>query len=180
MVWLARYVGVLGLSLCADACVEAHGCTEIGCVDSAGFTLRVPGDEWEAGTYDLAIEFDETAHSCSFTMPDAIDSESGQGVAIPVACTPQLDAWLNAVTMCTTHSDGSSSSQTCTPIPGRYYLSVRTSTLAASLTVSVTLDGADYFSETHALTYTASQPNGPDCEPICRNATVEFFADSPK
>ncbi|HEX5099362.1 MAG TPA: hypothetical protein VFV94_07665 [Polyangiaceae bacterium] len=179
MVRLARYVGVLGLSLGADAC-EAHGCTEMGCMDSAGFTLHAPGDEWAPGAYELAIDFDETAHSCTFTMPDAVDAAGGQGVAIAVACTPKLDAWLNAVVTCTTHSDGSSSSQSCTPIPGRYYLSVQTSTLATSLSVSVTLDGADYFSATHALTYKASQPNGPDCEPICRNATVEFFADSPK
>ena len=179
MVRVSRYVSVVALSLCADACVEAHGCTEIGCVDSAGFTLHAPGDEWDAGAYALAIKFDDEAHECTFTMPDAIDSATGQGVAIPIDCAPELDASLDAVVTCTTHSDGSSSSQTCTPIPGRYYLSVQTSTLAAALSVSVTLNGAYYLEKTQPLSYTTHQPNGPDCEPTCRNAGVEFYVGAP-
>jgi len=174
MVRVSRWLMLVFFALGPDACVEPHACTEMGCVDSAGFTLHPPDDQWEDGVYALDVTFDDAAYACHFTLPDAIDSATGQGVAIPLDCAPELDASLDAVVTCTTHSDGSSSSQTCTPIPGRYYLSVQTLTLAKSLSVSVTLDGGPYFAQSLALSYTVSQPNGPSCEPTCRNATAVF------
>jgi hypothetical protein len=174
MVRVSRCVALLTAGICADACVESHACTEIGCSESAGFTLHPPGDQWADGVYAMDVTFDAAAYACTFDIPDAIDSAIGPGVPIPVACTPKLDASLDAVVMCTTHSDGSSSSQVCTPIPGRYYLSVRTPTLAESLSVTVTLGGEPYFEDSLKLSYVVSQPNGPSCEPTCRNASADF------
>lgn len=167
--WLAILLPCLAGGACSD---ESHACTEIGCNDSAGFILH--GDTWENGAYALSIWFDDAVYSCSFTMPDIIDSATGQGVTIPVPCTPELDASLDAVVTCTTHDDGSSSSQVCTPVPGHYYLSVQTPVLAESLSVSVTLNGERYFEASQQLTYVSSQPNGPSCEPTCHNATAEL------
>jgi hypothetical protein len=124
--------------------------------------------------YAVNVRFDDAAYACHFTLPDAIDSATGQRATIPIDCAPELDASLDAVVTCTTHSDGSSSSQICTPIPGRYYLSAQTPTLAESLSVSVTLDGEPYFDQALPLSYRVNQPNGPSCEPTCRTATVDF------
>jgi len=177
MVRAARWSAILLSGLVGGACLEEpRACTDMGCIDSAGFILNA---DWEGGVYAMTVRFDADIYSCTFTLPDLIDSAVGQGITIPIPCTPELDASLDAVVTCTTHSDGNSSSQICTPVPGRYYLSAQTTTLADSLSVTVTRDGKTYFEGAQPLAYTVYQPNGPSCDPSCRNATAVFQVEYP-
>jgi hypothetical protein len=136
--------------------------------------VHPPDDVWEDGSYAVDVAFDHANYSCRFTMPDAVDfATQNAGVPIPIDCAPALEASLDAVVPLITHSDGRWITQTFTPIPGHHYLSVRTPALAA-FWVAVTLDGTPYFEDSSKLYYTVNQPNGPDCEPTCRNALEEF------
>ena len=191
MVRVSCWIGTLALGLSVHACQEPesgkapHSCTEKGCLDSARFTLHPPEDVWQNGVYALDITFDDAAYFCAYTIPDAIDSAQNKDFRIPIHCAPDLDgpgifgATLEPVVVSITHSDGSSRSQTHTAIPGSYYLSVLTPTLAKSVSVTITLDAEPFFAASEPFSYVLNQPNGSDCEPTCHSGFVEFRVPVP-
>jgi hypothetical protein len=160
-----------------SGCVE-ESCTEIGCQDQASFTVHAADDAWEAGEYGLGISFDGVATtSCHFVMPP---DPATPGALEPLDCSPALDAvsfqaHLEQVTACVTSDNGHDSSSSCTPVPGRYHLSVMTTTMPASVSVTLARGAAEpYFGETQSFRYATAQPNGPSCEPTCRQGSAEF------
>ncbi len=157
--------------LAFGGCVEEHACTEIGCSDQASLTVRTARGEWESGDYSFEVVFDASSHSCAFTLPG--DAPVG-GAWTPLECTPRLDASLTPELKCIEQQSGNSSSQTCSVFEGRFYLQASTQGTPAEVRVVLERDGAPLLDETKALSYRTAQPNGPDCEPTCRHASVEF------
>jgi hypothetical protein len=154
------------------SCVESHSCTEIGCADQASITLRTQSGAWEAGEYALRIAFDGGEHACSFTIPDALPSGGNVG---EIDCTPGANVYFYQETTCTEHSDGYSSSQSCTPVPDQYYLQASIYGTPATVQVVLSREGATLVDTENDLAYSESRPNGPDCEPLCRQATLELI-----
>jgi len=177
MVRMFLAAAAVAASMLVSGCVE-ESCTEIGCQDQASFTVHAANDTWEEGPYALGISFDGVATtSCSFTMPP---DPATVGWSAPLDCSPALDAVafqarLEQVMACTTSGNGSQSSATCTPVAGRYYVAVMTTTMPVSVRVTLARAAEDpYFSETKSFVYSVAQPNGPSCEPTCRQGSAEF------
>jgi len=153
------------------SCAEEHACTEVGCSDQASFTLRPAGSHWDDGAYALEVTFDDARYSCAFAVPDALPTA---GSWQPLDCTPALEVYLTPEVECEEHKNGDTVSQVCTPIPGQYYLQGSIQGTPATLEVALQRDSATLLDETRTLAYQATQPNGPECEPTCRQASSDF------
>jgi hypothetical protein len=168
---MVRVLFVASVAWWLGSCLEGHSCTEIGCSDAATFSFRTPTGAWQDGEYTLAIRADGTDYDCSFAVPDDLP-EMGQPT--PLDCMPELAAYVMPEVTCMEIRHDDAVSQSCTVIPGQYY--VEASILGTPETVSVSLerDAEVVVEENVVLDYQESRPNGPDCEPLCRQATAAF------
>lgn len=161
------------ISLALTGCpLESKSCTAIGCSDGAFLTLA-PGDApWPEGSYAIELETPDAMHTCTITVPDDLPEQPGSVLTLP--CEPQLSVSLMAEAVCTEQRSGDAISQSCTPVPDRWSLNATLEGTPDSLHVRVARDGAQVLEETLALDYEESRPNGPDCDPLCRQAHVEL------
>jgi hypothetical protein len=158
----------------AQACDMPHECTAIGCIDSASFEIKTADGTWPDGAYALEVIADGITHACSMTLPDDLP---GSGTASSIPCDPPvgyMGVSLTADTACTEHGDEDSGSVTCTPIPDHYTLRGSVPGTPSTLGIRVTRDGGLLLEQTLPLHYTETQPNGPDCEPVCRQSSVDL------
>jgi hypothetical protein len=131
--------------------------------------------KWADGSYTLEIAFDDASYTCSFEAP----SDAGtQGVWEPLDCTPALDAYLAPVVKCEEHSTGMTQSQTCGPVPGAFYLQATERGTPATLSVTLTRgDEEVLLDESGDVPYKTTQPNGPECEPTCKQAFASYVLE---
>ncbi len=151
----ALFVGFLLLCGGQAFAADPVACTEIGCVD--GLVLNVAPDyHWAPGDYVFAFKIDGQPQTCRGSLPLKPCGEpsvicDGSGVMITESgCALPPDA----------HGFG-------------------TITLAngpAQVDVTITHNGQTLVQKTITPTYKTSRPNGPQCEPQCRQASVELFA----
>jgi hypothetical protein len=164
-------VGLSFVVIAACSGDETHACTDVGCADGASFTLRPPLSHWYDGAYSLEVTFDSTVHDCSFSVPD--DLPEG-GSWQPLTCTPALSVFLTPEVDCQEQHDGNNASQVCTPVPEKYFVQGSTGGTPATLHVRMLRDEAVVADETEPLSYSATQPNGPECGPTCHQASVDL------
>lgn len=169
---MVRVVGSLLLAVFLSSCLETHSCTEIGCSDVAGVTIQTANGEWAAGEYALNVAFDAMASRCTFTLPDDLPR---LGSLSQLDCDTGLQAHFSQRAKCTEHKgpDGSSS-QTCIPIPNQFDLEISQQGVPAKVSVELRLADAVLVDESHSLSYQDVQPNGPECGPVCRQASVKI------
>jgi hypothetical protein len=165
----ALILGVVWLG--SGSCVEfGKSCTEIGCGDQARLTLRPKGGEWLPGAYEMSVTVDGVERRCAFSVPaDLPEPRTGRSL-----CEPELPLYIQPETTCTEYRDGNSISQSCTPIPERYSASFTLDGTPPALAIVVERDGAVILEQTPALEYRSLRPNGPDCDPLCRQASAEL------
>ena len=164
---------LLVLFLSAQACEGAHSCTAIGCIDQVSFQIETSDGTWPDGAYTLELTAGSASYTCSMNLPHDLPVPGGN-TTIP--CQPPVGytgVYLRTDMTCTEHRDQNSVSQTCTPIPGHYTLVGSVPGTPSTLGVRVTRDEVLLLEQTLPLTYSTSRPNGPDCEPVCRQASVE-------
>jgi hypothetical protein len=155
----------------AGSCSGPTVCSDVGCNDEASFTIRAPGGHWDDGAYSLQVTFGHDAYDCTFTLPDALPSTgSSQGLD----CTPTLQAYFTPEVDCEDHRNGNDVSEVCTPIADQYYLQASRDGTPAKLAVTLQRDDTTLLDETRALSYSANEPNGPECGPTCRQASIDF------
>jgi len=168
------FLGVLCLGIALSAgCSgnEAHVCTDVGCTDGATFTLRPPLSHWDNGAYQVEVTFDGVEHACPFSVPD--DLPSG-GTWRVLACTPGLSVFIAPEVNCEEHRDGDTASETCTPVPEKYFVQGSMNGTPATYQVVMLRDGAKVVDHTETPSYKTAQPNGPECGPICHQASVDL------
>jgi hypothetical protein len=144
----------------------------MGCFDGATVTVHSPEGTWQPGNYKLEITTAGQAHSCQITLPD--DAPTQPGASASLACVPTFDAGLVPETECTQSSDGEVVSQSCTPIAGQYFFSVALSGTPPDVDVRLARDASELLHESRALEYKDFSPNGVECGPTCRVATLEL------
>ncbi|HKU39734.1 MAG TPA: hypothetical protein VJR89_16350 [Polyangiales bacterium] len=135
--------------------------------------LRPRDGTWDPGSYRLELDFDDASHSCALTVPD--DLPPTAGTPVQLRCEPQLEASLSAEVTCTEQRTSGGSSQSCTPLAGRFRLDVRRDGTPELLRIQIERDAAAVFAHDQQLEYEESRPNGPDCEPLCRQAELDLF-----
>jgi len=153
-----RYIGTMarawlvsvGVFLLVSAQGCATTCTDAGCGPSMSLEIRAADGTWPDGVYALELSVDGVAHTCSMTLPDDIPASGGLALS---GCGLTLSP---------------------DQVAGQYTLRSWSSSTPRTLSVRVTRDEALLIDETRTVAYEDSRPNGPECGPVCRSATVDF------
>lgn len=155
-----RIVSLVSLfSLVMNGCEKAEdtgpigeGCTEIGCVDGFSLSFEKAGI-WDAGIWTVVVEVDGVAVTCETTFPldsEGLTSCDAEGVLLELSgsALPAKEQAISGV--------------------------IIQSVDFTSLSVSLSLDGKLIATEDFTPEWVTSQPNGPDCEPICTNDSASM------
>ena len=124
-------------------------CTAIGC----GYSLeiRFTGATAKPGRYQIEVVADGMPSSCQITLPRECN-------ALPI-CSSGTSTWHVTLSGCSTGSEPQS-------VDGFFFYAAG----PASLDFVVRRDDVLVGGGSAQPTYQASQPNGPECEPLCRQA----------
>ena len=167
---------VAALLAMVDTCPGRFGksCTEIGCGDGASVSVIAPGT-WPAGRYVFGFEMGSQSVTCTAELPEDFP---GVGVIRPLPCRSDGVGTLSAAfvqeTVCMEQRSRDAVSESCTPLPGRFTLQVDISGTPGVLGARIERDGVEVIAQDIALAYEESRPNGPGCEPICRQSHAEL------
>ena len=126
-------------------------CTLIGCV--GGFEIGLDkGSAWEAGDYTFELDVDGTKNSCTVTLPFA-------NCEVAPKCTTELKTLQIGLSGCMLDK-------------AQHKVSALTfiDAFPAQLSVTVKLGVTEIGGASYTPTYTESRPNGPGCEPLCKQA----------
>jgi|GEM_PF-2661754 len=173
--WVVLAV-VVGFTLYKGAaCVWPHSCTEASCSDGVSVTLAFADHRWPDGAYVFEVELDDVKHTCSFSWPEA---QPARGSVREVPCEPtELEASLSQDAKCTEHRTADAVTQSCAPLEGQYSLRMSRFGTPKKLVLHSTRDGEYLKDLALDLEYVEERPNGPDCEPLCRQSSQELQLD---
>ncbi|MDC0716827.1 hypothetical protein [Nannocystis bainbridge] len=136
------------LALPAAGC-ESQACTLIGCVGT--FAVFLERAAWTAGEYTVTVVADDETIACTATLPLQCDA--------PPACPEASQLTLGV--------------EGCKLPPAQHKLGnleFRQGKAPKSVSVQVHQDDVLLGEGTYTPDYSESQPNGPDCGPICVGA----------
>ena len=127
-------------------------CTLIGCGTS--LTVHFTGATATPGRYQIEVVADGVSSSCQFTLPEECTAQ-------PI-CMPTAPGWILGKSQCSPGAERRS-------LDGFTFLTGA----PARLEVVVRRDDTVVSSSTaEPPMYKESRPNGPDCEPVCRQAEM--------
>lgn len=142
---------LLALASCSQAGPDG-ACTEIGCQN--GLHLTWDQGPWKPGPYTIEVTLDGTKVTCEGKLPlPACDAGPG------FKCTPGASLRL-----------GESG---CALPPEQHGLGgIDIDTMPAQVRIVVRRDGVEVGAQEITPKYQESRPNGPQCEPVCRQASA--------
>lgn len=165
----------LGLAGCDTDVFLGKACTDIGCSDGLSLSFNTVDGHWPDGDYHLELDFAGDQHRCSFRLPDALPKERGAtGQAV---CEANMSGYFSAKTMCMETRSKDSVSQSCTPLDGQWTLDLHRDGTPKTVSVRVTRDEREVASVSRTIDYQENRPNGPDCEPLCRQARIDLLVE---
>lgn len=126
-------------------------CTEIGCIDGLNIDLKAPSG-WPAGSYTFAFELDGAPVTCTGALPRG-GCETGPALTCDVEGKVRVEELGCAV-----------------PPEKQGFSGIVLFTGPKKATVTISRDGQELQRAELTPTYNESRPNGPDCEPLCRQA----------
>jgi hypothetical protein len=143
----------LGCSPGGDASPPGRACTTIGCQD--GLVVRVlPTEAWPPGEYRFDIEQDGARVTCTGTLPLPPCDRRGLACDAPAPMIVESGCALEPAA----HAFGD----------------VIFSTTPAEVSIVVTHQGQQVGAGRWRPVYQTSRPNGPGCEPVCTEASVDL------
>jgi hypothetical protein len=152
-------------------CVS-RSCTDMGCGNGLGATLRTVDGSWPDGTYELSIRADGVETACSFRLPERLPSPPG--ALTDIDCGPGVRFEIRPETQCESGCDGNACWQRCTPIEGKFVQQLSIDGTPSRLDVSLARDGQELVVRHVEPMYRDVFPNGPECGPGCRQASLEL------
>lgn len=161
----------LSLAGCDGGPFRSKACTLIGCHDQFSATVTASSAEFPAGEHTVTVTTEAGTMSCSFVVP--LEMTAGGGVKAP-SCMPGLTVSVGPGTVCTEMVDGGVRSLRCDPIPGQLKETISVSGAPSSVRVQQSVAGTTILDRSVTPTYNESRPNGPGCDPLCRQAGVEW------
>lgn len=152
------------------------------CEDSLAVVIDGAAGAWANGSYTLDMQLART-HRCVFELPGALAANE----SVALACTPELASSFGAgATLlrlgpseagpCPAPDSGDSGDSACS---ARYRIEVRTSAAPTDVAVRLAAGNTPLLDQTRSPAYAILQPNGPECGPTCRNATIELTLSPP-
>jgi len=158
----ASSVAVVG----CDSSSGPKTCTLIGCLDSFTASAQRADGTIPDGAHRIEILADGKTLKCAFTLPLA-------GTAQPT-CDAGLSVVVIPAQICIETGNGSTSSSTCNPIPGKFVENVTLMGTPGQVHMWQYVDDAAILDAAVAPQYQETRPNGPQCEPVCRQASVAW------
>lgn len=127
-------------------------CTEMGCVD--GLTLQVdPNYKWQPGKYAFDFVLDGKRVHCDGVLPlKSCEQES-------VVCSSKQKVMITQ-------------NGCALPPEAQGFGDINLGDNPASVSVKITRNGQTIADGALNPLYRTTQPNGPGCEPVCKQATV--------
>ena len=160
---LALYL--LGVAACASAppgvppaepASPGRICTEMGCVDGLTIELQSPAG-WQPGAYRFEIELDQEKVTCEGSLP-----LRGCDQGASVQCTPAGGAERVQIAESGCALPPAEHSLPQIALPGG----------PARVKVTISRDGNAIGSQELSPAYRTVAPNGPECGPVCRQASA--------
>lgn len=151
---------VTGLALAACACESSKTCTLIGCQDQ--LIVEISQSSGLAVLFSAHLDIDGRAVAC----PAPAKGESA-------ACDTGVSIASRELQDCTQTISGDQARETCV---GTGYFTERIIILGAPKSVGISLmTGATVAAQTTLTpTYEVNQPNGPGCDPVCKQAAATW------
>ena len=144
-----------------------HACTAIGCNDQLNITMTPGRGGFPAGLHTVTVLIPgEAARTCEFVLA------ASTGTTAPVAkCSPGLRTNIFQKQRCMTVQSGQSVGQSCEPVPGELYEQIVVEGTPAKLRLTQRVGGTTLFDGDLSPAYVETRPNGPMCEPVCKQAS---------
>lgn len=132
-----------------------RACTQIGCVD--GLTLTIdPVHRWEKGDYIFDFMIEGKAVQCKAALPLKPCEEPS------VSCDPPGIVMI-------------SESGCALPEDAQGFGDIRIESAPMAIRLDIFHNGEKIHGLAAHPQYQTSQPNGPQCGPVCRSASVDLF-----
>lgn len=160
---------IAALVAVTSACnlLEQQSCTEAACLDGA--TLHLNPADGARHLYAVTLLIDGRRVTCA--TPDV---EPPHGSASVACSSPEVTLSHQPLTTCTETRTGNAVSQSCTP-NGKFGQTIWFNDITPSRVVVTLVDASNAtFERTIDFEYHAVMPNGPECEPVCQGADVEW------
>ncbi len=154
-------------ALCAGfACVPGGPwCTEIGCASGLFVTIATSDGTFPAGEHTVEVLLDDRTQRCTFTV-----LQDGGDISPSVRCDPDILVQIAPKTNCVETRTATSVRRNCTPIDGLFIEKLSIRHTPTFVRVVQRLGDVVLLDARLAPTYQMTQPNGPMCEPVCRQA----------
>lgn len=144
------------LASCASETPDPHSppraCTDIGCVDGLRIELQPGSGHWDKGEYAFEIETPAGKTVCKGSLPLRA-CEGGPSLHCE---GPQVMIGESGCAL---------------PAEQHGFSTIELASGPASATIVIARDGTELARKTTAPAYRVSTPNGPGCEPTCRQAS---------
>jgi hypothetical protein len=147
------------------SCTTQKTCTLIGCSDALTLNLSLPSGEKPNINVDLMI--DGTAVSC----PALGDRPSA-------TCAGNVTSTMVEGQTCTQTQQAGTVTQTCTG-NGIFHLRIEVPGTPKSVSYTANLNGAVVGQDSLSPTFQSVNPNGPGCDPACKQATADVTLVTP-
>ena len=158
-----RWAGVMVVASLAMAGCESKSCALRGCSNQFSATLSRADGSFPAGAHRVDIIADGVTMSCAFNF-------AGSGVV--ATCPSGLDVTVGPAETCMEFRSGNGVGYRCDPIPGQFIERLTLRATPSQMRVVQSVDGVALLDQAMAPTYEAAYPNGPECEPVCQQATA--------
>jgi hypothetical protein len=153
------------------ACTSTKMCTLIGCSDGFSANVRRADGSFPSGAHRVEVVVDGARTTCAFTFP--LGTATGGGVSQP-ACPSPLTVAVWPLTACSDMSGDGAVSRRCDPIADRYQETIGVSGTPGQVHAWQYVDDAAILDAAAAPIYQDVTPNGPECGPVCRQASVAW------
>lgn len=163
---------LLGSTACAEPAAplaEPHACTLMACFAHASVTAHLGAADAAPGAHTFTLTADGSTQTCTLDVVDPARTAFG-------TCTGGASVRLGPTTRVVedhTSMPGMVSA-TFVPVPGRFEWEVTIDGTPARVAIRHVLAGRTIVEREATPTYVDTRPNGPDCDPVCRVADVEW------
>ena len=154
---------------CSSSDSAPKACTLIGCADIFMASAQRADGSIPDGAHRIEVLVDGTTLKCAFTLPLA-------GTAQP-SCDAGLSVTIVPAQICIQTQGSAGTSSTCNAIPGKFVETVMLSGTPGQVHVWQYVDDVPILDVAVAPQYQDSRPNGPDCGPVCRQASLAWTMD---
>ena len=149
-----------------------RACTLIGCHDQLTVNVEPSSGLFPAGMHVLTVEVPgQASRTC-----EVVFNPAPGNTAQAAKCSPGVRAIFLQKQSCTTVQRGGAVGQVCEPIPGKFEEQIAIDGTPGEVRLTQTANGTTILDQRLSPTYVDTRPNGPGCEPVCRQATGNVTA----